>query len=42
MTPLLYACQAGHTGLAGALISGNADVNKQDARGWSVRTLSLQ
>ena len=36
MSPLLYACQGGHLGLAELLVSVNADVNKQDSRGWTV------
>ena len=36
MSPLHYACRGGHLGLAELLISVNADVNKQDSRGWTV------
>jgi len=36
MSPLLYACQNGHSSLAQLLITTNADVNKQDTRGWTV------
>ena len=36
MSPLLYACRGGHLGLAELLISVNADINKQDSRGWTV------
>lgn len=36
MTPLLYACETGHAGLAELLVSDDADVNSKDVRGWSV------
>ena len=36
MSPLLYACQNGYSSLAQLLITTNADVNKQDTRGWTV------
>ena len=36
MSPLLYACQHSHCGLAQLLVDTNADVNKQDTRGWTV------
>lgn len=36
MTALLYACQAGHTGLAKLLLSVGAEVNAKDVRGWTV------
>lgn len=37
MTPLMHACQSNHTGLVGVLLSYNADVNRQDSWGWTVR-----
>ncbi len=37
MSPLLYACQNSRVSLSQLLISVNADVNKQDSRGWAVR-----
>ncbi len=37
MSPLLYACQNSRVSLSQLLISVNADVNKQDSRGWTVR-----
>ena len=40
MTPLLYACQDGQTGLAELLVSAEADVNAKDVRGWTVSTFS--
>ena len=36
MSPLMYACQKGRQSLAQLLLSTNADINKQDTRGWTV------
>ncbi len=36
MSPLMYACQLGHTAIAEVLVSSSADINCQDVRGWTV------
>ena len=36
MSPLMYACREGRVKVVSKLLDNNANINKQDSRGWTV------
>lgn len=36
MSPLMYACREGRVKVISKLLDNQADINKQDSRGWTV------